>query len=384
MTDTILIAPNAFKGSLTASEVASSIKKGIHQSTLDLDVVECPVADGGDGTLEVLVENTGGETITVDVHDPLNRPIEAKYGLLGDGSTAVVEMARASGLALLESQERQPLETTTRGTGELIRDAIDKGCTEIIVGIGGSATVDGGTGMARELGYQFLNEQGEEVPLGGGSVDQIRRIEKGPYAEKLEEVDILCACDVTNPLTGERGAANVYAPQKGASEEEVQVLERNLQHLEQLLAGELEEDVSRLEGGGAAGGLGAGLYAFCGATMKPGVDVVFSHLGLDEAVKNAQLVISGEGELDRSSLEGKATVEVARLAQAHNVPCILLCGSVKLRDAEDLQRARNAGITSWFSTRSDTLSIKECMTQAEALLQHTTRRVCDTISLHTS
>lgn len=381
MTYSILVAPNAFKGSLSAGEAASIIQNGIRNSSLNAEVTQLPVADGGDGTLDVLVQATGGKTVSIEVQDPLQRSITAEYGILGDGNTAVVEMARASGLSLLGEDERRPLETTTYGTGQLMRDAIENGCDTIIVGIGGSATVDGGTGMARALGYQFLDESGSNVPQGGGNLQRIREIQRGSFAQNLKEVEITCACDVTNPLTGERGAANVYAPQKGASPDEVNTLEQNLKHLEQLLPDQLDVDVQDVEGGGAAGGLGAGLYAFCDARMKPGVELVFEHINLEKHLETHDLVISGEGELDQSSLEGKASVEVARRAKTSQTPCLLICGTVQISSPRNLVKARSAGITSWFSTRSDAMSINECMGHAETLLENTTERVFETIAV---
>jgi len=368
----ILAAPNAFKGTLTGPEAATAMKAGIRHIDDEIDVQILPVADGGDGTLEAFVRSTGGEKKSIRVAGPLMDPVEAELGILGDGDTAIVEMARASGLALIDELERDPIHATTLGTGQLMCRALEEGCSTIIVGIGGSATVDGGTGMARALGYRFLNKDGQEVPHGGGALDRIESIDTSEVRPELEEVQIYCACDVTNPLIGDRGAARVYGPQKGASPVQVEQLELNLTYFQDLLKEELGVDVSTLEGGGAAGGLGAGLHAFCDATLKPGVELVFNRIDIDGAISDADLVLSGEGEVERSSLEGKAAVEVCRRAKRQDVPCFLICGQMKRRDEILFDDLRAAGVSAVYSISSSPSDIEDCLEHSDTLLKEAT------------
>lgn len=371
----ILIAPNAFKGSLSAPEAAEIMTDGIRVIDDDIEVTPLPVADGGDGTLEAFVESTNGAKESISVDGPRRGDVTAELGFLGNENTAIIEMARASGLVLLDEEERNPMKTTTYGTGQLIRHAIEKGCDTIIVGIGGSATVDGGTGMARALGYEFLDEQGRSLPHGGGALDQLSEILTEDVHPELNNVDIYVACDVGNPLTGDRGASRVYGPQKGATPDQVEQLEQNLSHFQNVLKEDLGIDVSELEGGGAAGGLGAGLFAFCDAELEPGVELVFERIGFEEALAETDLVLTGEGEVDRSSLEGKAAVEVARRSREHNVHCLLLCGSVDRHDPALMDDLRARGVTAIFSISTGPMSLDDSMTETRALLQNATEQI---------
>lgn len=348
---------------------------GIRQMDRDIEVTALPVADGGDGTLEAFVASTDGRKKKINVAGPLQEEITAELGFLGNENTAIIEMARASGLVLLDEADRNPMKTTTFGTGQLIRYAIEQGCKNIIVGIGGSATVDGGTGMARALGYQFYDEEGNEVPLGGGAVDRIHEIRTDRVMPELSRVNIYVACDVGNPLTGDRGAARVYGPQKGATPEQVEQLEENLTHFQQVLKEELDVDVSELDGGGAAGGLGAGLYAFCDAQLEPGVELVFDHIDFEEAVAESDLVLTGEGEVDRSSLEGKAAVEVARRASEQGVHCLLMCGSVDRHDPKLMNDLRSKGVTAIFSISTGPMTLNDSMAETRPLLQNATEQI---------
>jgi glycerate kinase len=371
----ILVAPNAFKGSISAPDAADIMADGIRVIDDDIEVTELPVADGGDGTLEAFVESTNGTKESIQVLGPRQDEVTAELGFLGNENTAIIEMARASGLVLLDEEERNPMKTTTYGTGQLIRHAIEKGCDTIIVGIGGSATVDGGTGMARALGYEFYDDQGEELPQGGGALDRLSEIRTDGVLPELQEVDVYVACDVGNPLTGKRGASRVYGPQKGATPDQVEQLEQNLCHFQEVLKDEMGLDVSELEGGGAAGGLGAGLYAFCDAELKPGVELVFERIGFEEALAESDLVLTGEGEVDRSSLEGKAAVEVARRSSEHNVHCLLMCGSVDRHDPGLMKDLRAKGVTAIFSISTGPMTLDVSMTETRALLKNATEQI---------
>ncbi len=371
----ILIAPNAFKGSLSAPEAAEVMSEGIRIINEQVTVRKLPVADGGDGTLEAFVESTAGRKCSVSVLGPRQNEVEAELGFLGNENTAIIEMANASGLVLLDEEDQNPMKTTTYGTGQLIRHAIEQGCDTVIVGIGGSATVDGGTGMARALGYEFYDQNGDQLPLGGGALGQLTEIHSDHVMPELSQVDIYVACDVGNPLTGQRGASRVYAPQKGATPDQVEKLEENLQHFQRVLNEQLGVDVSDLEGGGAAGGLGAGLYAFCDAELQSGVDLVFDRIAFDDAISNTDLVLTGEGEVDRSSLEGKAAVEVARRSKEANVHCLLVCGSVDRQDPELMNDLRASGVTAIFSISTGPMSLHDSMTQTEPLLRNATEQI---------
>ena len=324
----IAIAPDSFKGTLTALEAAECIERGLRRELRNISIRKIPMADGGDGTVQAIVDATKGKLKRAKVHDPLGRPIWAKYGITGHGNTAVIEMAAASGLVLLEPSERKPMRTTTRGTGDLIRAALSSGARKILIGIGGSATSDGGMGMARALGVRFLDEDGEEIPEGGGSLDEMARIEMAGRLSALERVRIEVACDVDNPLTGPKGAARVYSKQKGATLQQVRQLDKNLKHFAQIVHRQLGVDGDRVPGAGAAGGLGAGLMAFLGATLRPGIDVVSDAIRLRRRLQGCDLVITGEGRTDAQTLHGKAPMGVIREARRQGIPVIVISGSI--------------------------------------------------------
>jgi glycerate kinase len=313
---------------------------------------------------EVLIENTQGKIFYRKVTDPLGRKIKAAFGVLGDKKTAVVEMADASGLHLLNDSERRPLETTTYGTGELIDSAIKMGCRRIIVGLGGSATVDGGVGLAQALGAKFLDKDGREVAFGGGSLNRIKFIDLGGLKKKIRGVEFIAAADVTNPLIGKDGAAYVYAPQKGATKKEVRELENNLTVFFRLVKNKIKKDVFYLKGAGAAGGLGAGLVAFLNARLTSGIDVVLSFSQASEKVKNADLVITGEGKLDRQTVFGKAPYGVLKLAKRFKVPVIAIGGIV-----EDLELLHKEGFAAIFSIVNGPMNKQESIRDAAALIK---------------
>src|ERR1700674_1564559 len=325
----IVVAPNAFKGSLSALEAASAIGEGIRIAVPDADLVLVPIADGGDGTVDALVAATQGERRTLQVRGPLAAPIDAEFGLIEAGATAVIEMAKAAGLALVPPEKRDPRITTTYGVGELLQHAYDGGARHFIVGIGGSATNDGGAGMAQALGYHLLDERGQELPPGGLALKRLARIHVGGVHANWKEAEVEVACDVTNPLTGPSGASAVYGPQKGATPGMVAELDAALQDFAEIIRRDLGVDVERLPGGGAAGGLGAGLVAFTGARLRPGAEMVMEAVRLDERLAGAQLVITGEGRLDSQTARfGKGPAAVARHARQAGIPVLALGGSI--------------------------------------------------------
>jgi glycerate kinase len=325
----IVVAPNAFKGSLTALEAAEAIGEGVRALAPEAEVTRLPIADGGDGTVEALVAATGGERRRLRVRGPLGDPVEAEYGLIDSGKTAVIEMAKAAGLALLSRERRDPRVTTTYGVGELLRHADNQGARHYVVGIGGSATNDGGAGMAQALGYHLLDASAQELPPGGLALKNLSRIDSGGVHGNWSEAVVEVACDVTNPLTGPSGASVVYGPQKGATPEMVAELDAALKHFAQVIRRDLGVDVETIPGAGAAGGLGAGLVAFAGAKLRPGAEIVLAALNFDSRLQGADLVITGEGRLDAQTARfGKGPAAVARHARNAGIPVIAIGGSV--------------------------------------------------------
>ena len=373
----ILVAPDSFKGSLTAMEAAESIGRGIQKADPEIEVDLLPMADGGEGTVQSLVDATKGEIIKKEVTGPLGEPVKAFYGLLGDGKTAVIEMAAASGLPLLPEEKRNPLKTTTYGTGELIASALEAGVEKIIIGIGGSATNDAGVGMAQALGAEILDAQGEEIAFGGGSLDQITEINLDSLDSRLEDVEILVACDVDNPLFGKEGAAYVYAPQKGADKEMVEKLDQNLRHFNQLVIKELGKNTNQIPGAGAAGGLGAGLVAFLDAELKAGVDIILDLINFEKRLKGVDLVITGEGMLDGQSIYGKTPVGVSRSAAKKNIPVIALAGTL----GAGVEKVLDHGINSYFSLIDRPAKLKEVVERSPALLVDLSEQIIRTLKI---
>jgi glycerate kinase len=371
----ILVCPNAFKGSLTAGEASHAMAEGI-QEVLggETPLIRLPLADGGDGTLETLVEATGGAIYRAQVHDPLNRLIEAAWGRLGGekGEFAVIEMAQASGLRLLRPEERDPLHATTYGTGELMLEAVRAGCKKLLIGIGGSATNDGGAGMAQALGARLLDEQGRELPPGGAALRRLKTIDLTHWMLP-PDVEVIVACDVDNPLYGEQGASAVYGPQKGATPEMVAVLDEALAHYAAILQSELGVAVADVPGAGAAGGLGAGLLAFCRAKLVAGAEMVLDVLDFDTHCKNSCLVLTGEGKLDGQTLHGKAIIRVARRVArlGLDVPVVALVGAVEA-EAEETLFAE--GVHAVLPIVEGACTLEEAMGQAYPLLRRATRR----------
>ena len=375
---TIVVAPDKFKGSLTAEEAAAAMERGVRRVWPRARVVKAPMADGGEGTLRALVRATGGRIFHRRVMGPLGGPVRAAFGVLGDGKTAVIEMAEASGYRLVPAARRNPLVTTTYGTGELIMAALRRGCRRFIVGIGGSATNDGGAGMAQALGARLLDARGRELPsgIGGGALDRVAGFDFSGFQISNSRFEFLVASDVRNPLVGPRGASAVFGPQKGATPAMVKQLDANLRHWAKVIAGcgvrNAEcKSLTTFPGGGAAGGLGAGLRTFLGARFRPGVEIVIEHARLAEKLRGADLVITGEGRLDRSTLDGKAPLGVARLARRLGVPVIAIGGSLA---PEAEATFRRAGFAAALPLMTGPMSLEEAMRQAGALLEATTAR----------
>ncbi|MDP8246388.1 MAG: glycerate kinase [Candidatus Hinthialibacter antarcticus] len=367
----IVIAPNAFKESISAPAAAAAIAQGVLRVIPDAEVVCVPVADGGDGTAESVLAAREGKWREVKVHDPLMRPIQSRYGTIDDGRVAVIEMAEASGLRLLAPDERNPMKTSTFGAGELLRDALDRGCETIIMGIGGSATVDGGLGMASALGYGLLDSAGNPIEANGGGLQMLAHIVSQNVHPQLRKTKILIASDVTNPLVGPEGAAAVFGPQKGATPDMVDALDAGLVNAARCWRDAFGVDVAELPGAGAAGGLGAGLVAFCGAEIRSGFDLVADTVKLDDALQGAQLVITGEGKIDEQTQYGKAPAGVAARAKRFGVPAVGLAGSL----SGDLSALYTNGMTALFSIVPGPMSLDDAMANAKTLLADASEQV---------
>ncbi len=353
----VVVAMDSFKGSLSSNELANSVENGIKKVYPDAEVIKIPVADGGEGTVESLVEGTKGHFVEVSVANPLLIPIKAQYGILGDGKTAVIEMATASGLPLIPIDERNPMKTTTYGTGEMIKDAISKGCREFLIGIGGSATNDGGMGMMKALGAKFLDENDFELGHGGEQLEKVTKIDITNLLPEIKECKFLIACDVDNPFYGLNGAAHVYARQKGATEEMVLELDSGLKHFSEIVRQDLNIEISHVPGAGAAGGLGGGFLAFLDGELRPGIDIVLEEVKLKKKLDDVDFVITGEGRMDFQSVMGKAPVGVAKLAKTKDIPVIALAGGV----ADDAGEVHNHGIDSVFSIMNYPMTLEEAM-----------------------
>ena len=324
----VVIAPQSFKGSISALNAARAMEEGVRRVVSDVETVLVPVADGGDGTLETLVEATGGDIRSATVTGPIGKAVTAEWGALGDGETAMIEMARTSGLAILTLDERDPLRATTYGLGEVIREALDAGFRSFIVGIGGSATNDAGAGMAQALSVRLLDEAGNDLPPGGAALADLRRIDTSGLDERAVEASFSVACDVSNPLTGPEGASAVYGPQKGATPELVPQLDAALKNFAEVVERDFGTSIDSVSGAGAAGGLGGGMMAFLGGSLRAGVDIVLDQVGLDEKLEGADLVITGEGQLDFQTVYNKAPIGVAWRAKERGIPVIAISGSL--------------------------------------------------------
>lgn len=373
----ILIAPDSFKGSLSSTEIIEIVERAIYTHFQDAEIIKVPIADGGEGTVEAIVTACAGTYHTTEVLDPLLRPITATYGIINDGRTAVIEMAEASGIMLLKEEERNPLITTTYGAGQLIKKALDEGIRDIIMGIGGSATNDGGIGAAMALGVKFLDAQGTEVGHGGRELAKIQSIDISCLDPRLKECTIDVICDVTNPLTGADGATFVYGPQKGAREWELCGLEAGMKNYRARLEELIGEDIGAVAGAGAAGGLGAALLTFFGARLSPGIDTVLDIVDFENLLKDVDLVITGEGNIDGQSIYGKVPVGVGRRCKRFNIPVLAIVGGMGV----DAQRVYTHGIDSIMVTINKSMSIDEAIERAEELLYDSVDRALRMIEI---
>jgi glycerate kinase len=367
----IVIAVNAFKGSLSCIEASNAISRGIRKAIPSAKIISCPVADGGDGLLDVVKSLPSVRTIKTKVLDPGKREINSEFCWFADKKTAFIEMALASGLALLPKKLRNPMKTTSYGTGQLIAEALKLKPRKIILGIGGSATCDGGAGAAVALGAKFSDKAGKFILIpNGGDLKRINIIELSGIDKRLKNTDIEIICDVENLLLGPKGAAAVYGPQKGASPAQVKELEKGLEIFADNIRKYTGKDIRKIKGGGAAGGISAGMHALFGAELKPGIDVVFSLVGLEDKIRNADLVITGEGKIDSQTAYGKAPAGVAKLAKKHGIPCIALCGCA----GRNLTRLKKIGIVSIFPISKEAKNSEDSMKNAAKYLEITAEK----------
>lgn len=367
----IVLATNALKGSLTAAQAGEAMRAGIHAALPEADVQIIPVSDGGDGLVDALAEPLSAELHKCTVSGPLGAPTEATFLHCPDKQLAIIEMATASGLALLSESELDAMAASSQGTGELISAALDLGCTHIVLGIGGSATTDGGTGLATALGMRFLDDSGKALAGNGAQLAKICRIDHSGVDTRLAPVRFDVACDVDNPLIGERGAANIYAPQKGATASQVARLEQGLENLADVIKHDTGKDIRRIAGSGAAGGMGAGLVAFFDATLKPGAQLVMELLGLEAAIEGADLVLTCEGRLDHQTRFGKAPAAVAGLARTHGVPCIAIAGMLD----DSAYALTDIGFNAVFSLCPGPVSLEDAIRNADHYLRNTTQQI---------
>ncbi|WP_034640539.1 glycerate kinase [Chitinilyticum aquatile] len=373
----IVVAPDSFKESLSASEVAAIIAAALREQLPGVAVLEMPVADGGEGTLDVLVRATAGRRHMATVSGPLGAPVTASWGLLGDGRSAIIEMATASGLMLVPPTDRNPLLASTEGTGELILAALDTGARHFILAIGGSATNDGGSGMLRALGMRFLDDTGRDLPAGGAALARLARIDPAGLDPRLAHCRFDVACDVDNPLTGPQGASQVFGPQKGASPAMVATLDAALAHYGAIIKTTLGRDVAQMPGAGAAGGMGAAALAFLGGRLRPGIDIVLDALEFDARIADADLLITGEGRLDGQSLRGKSPIGVARRGKRAGLPVIALAGSV----ADDVDAVHPHGIDAVFACVPRAMPLADVLAEARTNLARTARNVAALLAL---
>ncbi|KAB2823436.1 glycerate kinase [Aliivibrio finisterrensis] len=374
----IVIAPDSYKESLTAMEVATAIEAGFKQVLPYAEYIKLPMADGGEGTVQSLIDATGGSIIEHTITAPLAEKVTGFYGLLGDGQTAIIEMAAASGLHLVEPSLRNPLHTTTYGTGELIKAALDKGVKHIIVGIGGSATNDGGIGMAQALGIKLLDKDGNDLAFGGGSLEHLATIDTSNKDPRLNDITLEVACDVDNPLCGLKGASYVFGPQKGATPEMVKTLDSNLNHYADVMNSQLNKDVKNTEGAGAAGGLGAALLGLFDATLRPGIEIVMDAVNLSDVLAKADLVITGEGRIDSQTIHGKTPIGVARTAKKFDLPVIGIAGCL----SDDCAVVHDYGIDAVFSVVPRSVSLETALKEAAINVENTARNVAAIYSMN--
>lgn len=373
----IVIAPDSFKESLSALQVAEAIETGMKQILPDAEYIKVPMADGGEGTVQSLADALGGKIITVSVTDPLGGKCQASFAVSGDGQTAVIEMASASGLHLVPPDKRNPLYTTSYGTGEVIREALNLGVKKIILGIGGSATNDGGAGMLQALGVELLDEKGQPIGRGGASLAQLHRVNLANIDARLKNVAVEVACDVDNPLCGERGASAVFGPQKGATPEMVIQLDKALAHFAEISLRDTNIDIAHRAGTGAAGGMGGGLLLLPQIELRSGVQIVIDAVKLAEKVRDADLVITGEGRMDKQSIYGKTPIGVAKIAKQFNKPVIAIVGCLR----EDFEVVYEHGIDAVFPIIRQLGTLEETLKNGADNLKHAGRNIAKVYSL---
>ncbi|KGN03122.1 glycerate kinase [Clostridium novyi A str. 4570] len=372
-----VLAPDSFKESMTAKEAAEAMERGIKKAIPDAECIKVPMADGGEGTVQSLVDATDGEIIEVEVTGPDCNKVKAVYGILGDGKTAVIEMASASGIHLVKKEKRNPLYTTTYGTGELIKSALNKGVTNILIGIGGSATNDGGSGMLEALGAKFYDKYGDELAFGGGALEKLEKIDLSNFDERLKDVNIEVACDVNNPLTGENGASYIFGPQKGATEEMVKHLDNSLKNYAKVIREQLGCDVENVPGAGAAGGLGAGLMAFLGADLRKGVELVIKYTKLEEKMQGADYVFTGEGSVDSQTVFGKTPFGVSTVAKKYNIPTIAFAGRI----GDGVEELYKHGINSIVGILQGVTNLDEALRNGSENIQKTSENIARILNI---
>ena len=367
----IVIAPDSFKESMSGKVACEAIERGLKKVLKDVKFEKVPMADGGEGTTQSLVDATNGKIYCVEVTNPLGEKISSKLGILGDGKTAILEMASASGLELISREKRNPMITTTFGTGELIKKALDLEVSTILIGIGGSATNDGGAGMIQALGGKLLDKENKQIGFGGGELSKLEKIDLSNLDKRLQNVKIIVACDVDNPLTGEKGASYIFGCQKGGTDETIKILDNNLKHFAQVIRKDLNVDVENVAGAGAAGGLGAGLMAFLSAELKKGIEIVIEYSHLEEKLKDATLVITGEGSIDAQTRFGKTPYGVAKTAKKYDIPVIAVAGNV----GEDIEILYDYGFDAIFSILSGVQSLETALKNGEKNLERISENI---------
>lgn len=366
-----VLAPDSFKESMTSMEACLAMEKVIKKVFKDAECIKVPMADGGEGTVDALVNATEGKFIEIEVTNPLGKKIKANYGILGDGKTAVIEMAKASGIELIDRSERNPYVTTTYGTGEIIKDAVNKGIKHILIGIGGSATNDAGAGMLQALGVKLLDANKEEIAFGGVQLEKIEYIDKCKLDEFLKDVTIEVACDVTNPLVGENGASYIFGPQKGATPEMVKVLDNNLRHFALKVKESFGIDIAHVPGSGAAGGLGGALLGFLNAELRSGIELVIKYTNLEEKIKTSDYVFTGEGSIDGQTIFGKTPVGVSKLGKKYDIPVVAFAGKV---DPES-SNLYSEGMKSIFSIMRGVETLDDALKNGACNLEKTVESV---------
>ena len=365
----IVLAPDSFKESMTAKEVCEAMERGIRKANSQIRCIHVPMADGGEGTMQSLVDATGGRVYSKEVVGPLGNNVVAEYGILGNGEIGVIEMASASGIHLVDSEKRNPLITTTFGTGQLIKACLDKGVKKLLIGIGGSATNDGGAGFIQALGGRLLDENGDDLSYGGGALAKLHTIDLSNLDERLKYVSVEVACDVNNPLCGKEGASYVFGPQKGATREMIEILDQNLSHYAEVIKEQLGKDV--ISKAGAAGGLGAGLMAFLDVKLKNGIEMVIEYANLEEKVRDADMVWTGEGSIDFQTQYGKTPLGVAMIAKKYNKPVIALAGRV----GNDIDVLYDKGIDAIFGIMRGVTSIEEALVKGPENVEKTSENI---------